>query len=261
MGTNDKGQLLKAKTEILFIERCLDLLAPGGRMGIVLPEGVLNNPSLQYVRDYCEDRARITAVVSLPQETFLSTGATVKASLLFVTKHTEREQRRYDQLRRAATNRATREVTETFRGDAADAALAYASLVPQAQLAKLDIDQAAKAFATTKRVPDSEERKALRSELKALAQEAHAEIARRARAYLKARWPYYVFLYDADRVGITATGDEDLNELFPNARQPEGTEGLTALEVYRDFCSNPGAYLLGQERDDVELEEAAEAQA
>ena len=65
----------KVKTEILFIERCLALLKPGGRMGIVLPEGIFNNPSLAYVREFCEDRARVLAVVSLPQETFYSSGA------------------------------------------------------------------------------------------------------------------------------------------------------------------------------------------
>ena len=79
------------KTEILFIERCLALLKPGGRMGIVLPEGIFNNPSLAYVREFCEDRARVLAVVSLPQETFYSSGASVKASLLFLRKFTEEE--------------------------------------------------------------------------------------------------------------------------------------------------------------------------
>ena len=65
----DGRKLGKVKTEILFIERCLALLKPGGRMGIVLPEGIFNNPSLAYVREFCEDRARVLAVVSLPQET------------------------------------------------------------------------------------------------------------------------------------------------------------------------------------------------
>ena len=60
-------------------------------MGIVLPEGIFNNPSLAYVREFCEDRARILAVVSLPQETFYSSGASVKASLLFLGKYTEEE--------------------------------------------------------------------------------------------------------------------------------------------------------------------------
>jgi type I restriction enzyme M protein len=64
------AKLGKVKTEILFIERCLALLKPGGRLGIVLPEGIFNNPSLASVREFCEDRARILAVVSLPQETF-----------------------------------------------------------------------------------------------------------------------------------------------------------------------------------------------
>jgi type I restriction enzyme M protein len=45
-----RAKLAKIKTEILFIERCLSLLKPGGRLGIVLPEGIFNNPSLAYVR-------------------------------------------------------------------------------------------------------------------------------------------------------------------------------------------------------------------
>ena len=53
------GPLGKIKTELLFIERCLDLLKPGGRLGIVLPESVFNNPSLAYVREFCENRAFI----------------------------------------------------------------------------------------------------------------------------------------------------------------------------------------------------------
>ena len=61
----------KIKTEILFIERCLDLLKPGGRLGIVLPEGIFNNPSLAYVREFTENRSFLRAVVSLPQETFI----------------------------------------------------------------------------------------------------------------------------------------------------------------------------------------------
>ncbi len=83
------------KTELLFIERCLSLLKPGGRLGIVLPEGVFNNPSLSYVRQFAEDRAYISAIVSLPQETFISTGATVKTSLLFMRKFTDKEREKW----------------------------------------------------------------------------------------------------------------------------------------------------------------------
>ena len=76
-------------TEILFLERCLQLLQPGGRMGIVLPDGNLNNPSLAWLRRWAETKARLMAVVSLPEETFRSAEATVKASLVFLRKFTE----------------------------------------------------------------------------------------------------------------------------------------------------------------------------
>lgn len=81
----------RQKTEILFIERCLDFLKPGAKMGIVLPDGILTNSSLQYVRDFITDRAQILAVVSLPQTTFTHYGAGVKASLLFLRKKKPRE--------------------------------------------------------------------------------------------------------------------------------------------------------------------------
>lgn len=68
-------------TELVFVERCLNLLKPGGRMGIVLPDGNLNNPSLAWLRRWAEGRAKLLAVVSLPEATFTSSKATVKASL------------------------------------------------------------------------------------------------------------------------------------------------------------------------------------
>ena len=104
------------KTEILFIERCLALLKPGGRMGIVLPEGIFNNPSLAYVREFCEDRARVLAVVSLPQETFYSSGASVKASLLFLKKFTEEEAADFAAKRDKVTGRSRSQVCRRNRG-------------------------------------------------------------------------------------------------------------------------------------------------
>lgn len=75
------------KTEILFIERCLEFLEPGsGRMAIVLPDGILTNSSLKYVRDYIMEKAQILAVVSLPQFAFSHYGAGVKSSLVFLRK-------------------------------------------------------------------------------------------------------------------------------------------------------------------------------
>jgi type I restriction enzyme M protein len=75
---------MNVKTELLFLERCVKLLKPGGRLAIVLPDGVLNNPSLTYVRDFCEVRVVIQAVVSLPAETFKSSKTNVKTSVVFL---------------------------------------------------------------------------------------------------------------------------------------------------------------------------------
>jgi len=75
-------------TEILFIEQCHKFLTAGGYLAIVIPDGILTNSSLQYVRDGIEEKFRIIAVVSMPQTAFQATGAGVKSSVLFLKKHT-----------------------------------------------------------------------------------------------------------------------------------------------------------------------------
>ena len=80
------------KTEILFLERCFDFLKWGtGKLAIILPDGILNNSSLQYVRDYIEQHYRILAVVSLPQIAFKYYEAGVKPSILLLQKFSEEE--------------------------------------------------------------------------------------------------------------------------------------------------------------------------
>ena len=78
-------------TEILFIEQAHCYLKEGGYLGIVIPDGILTNSSLQYVRSQIEDWFRIVAVVSMPQTAFMSTGAGVKSSVLFLRKWTKAE--------------------------------------------------------------------------------------------------------------------------------------------------------------------------
>ncbi|TFW33657.1 restriction endonuclease subunit M [Massilia horti] len=97
-------------TELIFVERCLNLLRPGGRMGIVLPDGNLNNPSLAWLRRYAEGRAKLLAVVSLPEEAFRSSDATVKTSLVFMTKFTEAETAAWE----SAWEQAEEELNPTF---------------------------------------------------------------------------------------------------------------------------------------------------
>ncbi len=87
-----KGKLInKIERHILFIERTLDMLRPGGRMAIVLPQGVLNNTQMQYVREYLFDKARILAVVGLHGNTFKPHTGT-KTSVLFLQKMDEKEE-------------------------------------------------------------------------------------------------------------------------------------------------------------------------
>lgn len=80
------------KTEIMFIERCIDFIKPKtGRIAIVLPDGILTNSSLQYVRDFIMERCHILAVVSLPQFAFTHFGAGVKSSLVFLRRKGDKE--------------------------------------------------------------------------------------------------------------------------------------------------------------------------
>ena len=88
---NDKGKLRnKMERHILFIERALSLIKPGGRMAIVLPQGVLNNTNMKYIRDWLFDKARILAVVGLHVNTFKPHTGT-KTSVLFLQKWGEDE--------------------------------------------------------------------------------------------------------------------------------------------------------------------------
>lgn len=86
LGKNNDKERPAQSTEVLFIERCLEFLKDKGRMGIVLPDGILTNSTLQYVRNYMMDKARIDAVVSIPQTAFSHYGAGVKCSILCLTK-------------------------------------------------------------------------------------------------------------------------------------------------------------------------------
>lgn len=80
------------KTEILYIERCIEFIKEGtGRMGLVLPDGILTNSSLAYVRDLLLEQCQILAIVSLPQYAFSHFGAGVKSSLVFARKKEKNE--------------------------------------------------------------------------------------------------------------------------------------------------------------------------
>lgn len=93
--TDAKGRQKPRKnqsSEVLFIERIWQFLKPGvGQAAIVLPDGILTNSSMQYVRDFILEKFQLLAVVSLPQCAFAHFGAGVKASIIFVRKRKANE--------------------------------------------------------------------------------------------------------------------------------------------------------------------------
>jgi type I restriction enzyme M protein len=90
------GTILNSQAvESLFIERCIDLLKIGGRMAIVLPNGNFENSSLEYIRYYIMKKAKILAVINLPQDTFMPFGTGIKTSLLFLEKKEESDTQEY----------------------------------------------------------------------------------------------------------------------------------------------------------------------
>jgi type I restriction enzyme M protein len=78
--------------QILFLERCLQFLRPGGRLGIVLPESILGNPSYEYVITFLLQRGRIIGAVTLPEALFKTSGkggTHTKVCVLFLEKSAE----------------------------------------------------------------------------------------------------------------------------------------------------------------------------
>jgi type I restriction-modification system DNA methylase subunit len=94
LNTNASGKAAlrdSQSTEVLFLEQCHKFLTEQGYLAVVIPDGILTNSSLQYVRDNIEEMYRIVAVVSMPQTAFSATGAGVKSSVLFLRKHKDKQ--------------------------------------------------------------------------------------------------------------------------------------------------------------------------
>lgn len=91
IATRSQGTRDGQSTEVLFIEQDYKFLKEGGYLAIVLPDGILTNSTMQYVRTQIEDWFRIVAVVSMPQTAFMANGAGVKSSVLFLKKWTKKE--------------------------------------------------------------------------------------------------------------------------------------------------------------------------
>jgi len=81
--------------QILFIERCLQLLKPGGKMAIVLPDGILGNVTDGYIRKSILEKSKILAIVDCPKETFAPKPQTKTSVLLLQKKELREEKRSY----------------------------------------------------------------------------------------------------------------------------------------------------------------------
>jgi type I restriction enzyme M protein len=178
-------------TEVLFIERCLNLLRPGGRMGIVLPEGILNNTNLQKIRDFIESKAKIVLITSIPQDVFIASGATVKPSLLFFKKFTKEEAEQWEKI----GQNAKREISRKYESKT------------NAILEKLELKG--------KLTPSTLEKKKMRAELK----EIEDSILHEVRMQLKKEFNYQIPVATVEKAGISSTGSQIENELEPLAKE------------------------------------------
>ena len=86
IGEKRKKRIEKFPIEILFIERFIQLTKSGGYIAIIIPDGVLANVELQYVRSWLFEKTKVKAIISLPRETFKFVGTTAKTSILFLQK-------------------------------------------------------------------------------------------------------------------------------------------------------------------------------
>lgn len=183
-------------TEVLFVERCLDLLKSGGRLGIVLPEGVLNSSNLQKARDFFESKAKILLIVSLPQDVFISSGATVKTSLVFFKKFTTEEQKNYQQIK----DKATQKLSKKYKTE-------IETIEKQLKL-------------RGKEAKSTDEKKTLIKQRKEIDTKKTEEI----KVVIKDKFDYEISIAEIKQAGITTTGAKGENQL---------PELLTAFTEYR----------------------------
>lgn len=183
-------------TEVLFMERCLKLLKKGGRMGIVLPEGVLNNSNLQKVRDYFESKAKILLITSIPSDVFIASGATIKPSLLFFKRFTEEEEKQYAEIRA----KVRKEFEEKYSDEIAEAKEQHA-----------------------------ENKRELTKALKKISKKIEKEFETVGKDKIKELFDYEIPIVEVEKAGITTTGAKCENQLVDVVKEFNEYKKSTAL--------------------------------
>ena len=218
---------LSTLTEILFIERCLNLLKSGGRMGIVLPEGVLNNTNLQKIRDFVESKAKILFITSIPQDVFIASGATVKPSLLFFKKFTEEENSMYQK----HLKDIEKEIKAKYQPDIEEKEKNHKQIWHQIEHKRAYIADV-KTIKTSKSEKDlqisfsnseirtlQEQHKEAKKEFDAWFLELEVKMKEEMKALLKQRFNYQIPIAEVEKAGISSTGAPIENELQPLAEE------------------------------------------
>jgi len=212
-------------TEVLFIERNLNLLKPGGRLGIVLPEGVLNTSSLQKVREFVEGKAKIINITSIPQDVFIACGATVKPSLLFLKKFSDEESLLYKQI----TDEAVETVDKKFKPQRDELNFVFQAAVdkynvvakklkemkPKKSEKTADEEQYEKLLTVEVKLKKElkEAKAAFSASVKLLTQQKIEEV----KSIVKEKFDYPIPVVTVEKAGITSTGAKCENELEPVA--------------------------------------------
>ena len=224
-------------TEVLFMERCLRLLKKGGRMGMVLPEGVLNNKNLQVVREYFEGRAKIILICSIRQDVFIAAGATVKPSLVFMKRFTVEEEILYEKCKNEAITEVTAfhqseldtladtiskcdTLVESLKDDLKDAR----DRLKQAKKAKSDISTIEKEIATIQQ--EQKDNKENRKKAQKKLEDLHKIITEEVKPIIKKKFDYEIPIAKIDDAGITTTGAAS-----------EGNQLPALVEEYREYCN------------------------
>ena len=219
-------------TEVLFMERCVRLLRPGGRMGIVLPEGVLNNAKqMVTVREYFEGKAKLINITSIPQDVFIASGATVKPSLLFLKKFTNDETKEYQKIK----GEVTKEINKKYQPEidkankvVTDIELTIKKITEDLKETKKQLknkDADAKKIKeqietdSLKLAENKEDLRTAKKELKGTLKEIEKKKADEIKQGIKDKFNYQIPIAEVEFAGIDSKGARCENQLEPLAKE------------------------------------------
>lgn len=258
-------------TEVLFMERCLRLLKKGGRMGMVLPEGVLNNKNLQSVREYFEGKAKLILICSIPQDVFIAAGATVKPSLVFMKKFTDKEIAEYEK----CNKEALLEVTAKHQSEINAQNTIIANCETLTESLKIDLKEARAKLKIAKKnkqnialiereieqiqmeqKQNKSDKKEAESTLKAIQKLIEDEV----KPLVKEKFDYDVPIAKVDDAGITTTGAESKGNQLPTLiteykKYNSDNKLWVPMNIKFNYEIHEGQYIHKSEESEVILNE------